>query len=203
MKSNKDFFDFGKEQLEKMKGFLEEFETQFEKGAREAKDAFEKDMKQFAKFMTDKKEQVKEDREASIEHIEALKTAFEVFAETLKKEVPKTKKAFTNYSSKLQESILQLELVIKTARTKISLGLKARLQQFKIRLDDYRLEMATVETPDQEKLNAQRIKLAESVEYMMKRLNWEKDKNSKFDQFAEEVSTSFDNIKKTFVDLFK
>ena len=186
-----------------MKGFLEEFETQFEKGAREAKDAFEKDMKHFAKFMTDKKEQVKEEREASLKHLEDLKAAFEAFAEILKKEVPKTKKAFTNYSTKVQEGILQLELVIKAARSKISLGLKARLQQFKIRLDDYRLEIATTETPDQEKLNALRLKLAESVEYMLKRLEWERDKNSKFDQFAEEVSSSFDNIKKTFVDLFK
>lgn len=203
MKSNKDFFDFGKEQLEKMKGFLEEFETQFEKGAKETKEAFEKDMKQFTSFMSDKKEQVKEEREENIKNLESLHTTFDAFAEALKKEVPKTKKAFTNYKHNILEQILALEVAIKDVKDKITLGLKARVQQFKIRLDDYRLEISTTDTPDQEKLNALRIKLAESVEYMKKRIDWEKEKSSKIDQFAEEISSSFENIKKSVADFFK
>lgn len=203
MKSNKDFFDFGKEQLEKMKGFLEEFETQFEKGAKETKEAFEKDMKQFSSFMSDKKEQVKEEREENIKNLESLRAAFDAFADALKKEVPKTKKAFTNYKNNILERILELEVAVKDVKDKITLGLKARIQQFKSKLDDYRLEIATTETPDQEKLNALRIKLGESVEYMKKRIDWEKEKSSKIDQFAEEISSSFENIKKSVADFFK
>ena len=203
MKSNNDFFDFGKEQLDKMKAFLEEFETKFEKGAKEAKEAFEKDMKQFASFMNDKKEQVKEDREEHIQHLEALTKAFDIFSEALKKEVPKTKKAFENYKNKTLANIMELELAIKEARKNISIGLKGRLLQFKIKLDDFRLEIAANDTPDQEKFNAMRVKLGEGVEYMKKRIEWEKDKSAKFDTFTDEVTSSFENIKKTFADLFK
>lgn len=203
MKSNKDFFEFGKEQLDNLKAFVEEFETKFEKGAKEAKTAFEDDMKQFSKFMNEKKEQVKEDREQATEHLTALKAAFVTFGEALKKEVPKTKKAFTNYKARILESILQLEIALKTAMPKFALGLRSRVQQFKSKLDDYRLEISMADTPDQEKLNAKRIKLGEGVEYMKKRIDWEHDKSSKFDQFAEEVGSSFENIKKAFTDIFK
>ena len=127
MKSNKDFFDFGKEQFEKLKGFLEEFETQFEKGAKDAKDAFEKDMKQFASFVSEKKEKIKEDREENLKQLDQLMEAFSTFSEALKKEVPKTKKAFANYKSAILEGILQLEFALKEARTHLSLGIKERI----------------------------------------------------------------------------
>ena len=203
MKSNKDFFDFGKEQLDNLKEFVEDFEKKLEKGAKEAKKSFEEDFKQFSQYMKDKKEQFTADRGETIEQLKVLKEAFVAFSTALKKEVPKTKKAFTNYQEKIQTSILDLEIAIKKAKPYYSISFGMRVAQFKAKLDNYRIEVLMVETPDQEKLNAERIKLAEALEYMKKRIDWEEEKTSKFDLFTEEINASVEHIKKTFSDIFK
>lgn len=202
MKNENDFFGMGKEKLDQLKAVFEELELQLTLGKAEAKDAFEREKKNFNTFVQEQKLRFNKENQASEESWEVLRVKFEQLENMLAQDTQETKDAYDLQKNETLRSIYELESFIRDTYGDLSAGLKSQLDQFKARLDAYRIHLALSEFENQSDGDKRRDELKGSIEEILDKMRSESDMANKLDDFAEEMGSAFDHVKKAFSDLF-
>ena len=202
MKSQKEFIEFGKEQLEKVKQSLEELEVQINLGTKEAKERFEHEMKNFQHFVNEQKAKIQKDREVAGENLLVIVNKLEELEKLLTKKKPEKKASFSKLRSDTLQKVYELEFMMKEHHEKLTFGMRARVNKFKHLLDEFRLALALSTFENSEEADKIKVELKERIEILREKVKREEEGEGKVDHFVEELSASFDHLKKAFKDLF-
>jgi hypothetical protein len=196
-----ELLDIGKERLTQMKVLLDEMQVQMALGKAEAKDIFDRERKSFLQFMSDEKNVLRRTGEAATKHREALMEKFNALDSRLAKAPAENKRQYDVQKRETLHAVYNLELAIKEAFGDVGMALQAKLNAFRNKLDDFRIKLALGEFEEEGTLEAMKPELVNAIADIRERLKKEVGASEKIDSFANEISTSFDHMKKAFTNL--
>lgn len=197
-----ELIEVAKEKLARMKVFLEELEVQVALGKSEAKEAFERERKSFMQYIAERKEQLKKSGSEMENRRMVLFDKLEALEKELNKAPANAKKEFEAMKKETLRAVYELEAVVKDYYDEFGLQIQTKLDSFKDKLDSYRVQLALGEFEDLEKLESRREALRQALEDFLARLRKEENASQKIEQFANEINTSVEHLKKAFSELF-
>lgn len=194
--------DIGKERLTQMKVLLDELQVQMALGKAEAKDIFERERKNFMQFVSDEKKVLRRSGEAAGKHRQTLMEKFNALDARFAKASAENKRQFDVQKRETLHAIYELELAMKEAYGDVGMALQAKLDAFRANLDNYRIKLALGEfDAASNELELLKPELVDAMAEIRKRLEKEVGAGEKIDSFSNEISTSFDHMKKAFSNL--
>ncbi|MCC6725760.1 MAG: hypothetical protein IT258_14720 [Saprospiraceae bacterium] len=196
-----ELLDIGKERLTQMKVLLDELQVQMALGKAEAKDVFDKERKNFLQFMSEEKNMLRRTGEAATKHREVLMEKFNALDARLAKETAENKRQYDVQKREILHAIYNLELAMKEAYGDVGMALQVKLNAFRSKLDDFRIKLALGEFEEGGALDTMKPELVDAITDIRERLKKEAGASEKIDSFANEISTSFDHMKKAFANL--
>ena len=202
MNLTEEMITVGKEKAARMKAFLEELELQLALGKADAKDVIEKEKKNFQQFLQKYKSQIHESEEASHEHLHVLNDKLANLTAKVDMQMPTTKRKFDQYKKETLRAIYELELVLKNKDGEIEAEIMDRLDNFKDKLDAYRIQLAFTEVKEEEKLRLRKNELLDAMNEIRDKLQARDEAGAKLEHFVEDITDSFEKMKKAFSDLF-
>lgn len=185
-----------------MKVFLEDLEVQLALGKAEAKDAYERERKNFLEYVKEQKSAVKRAGKTAEEHRLTLADKFDHLENMLAKEVPASKRQFDRQKKDTLFAIYELEFAMKEAYGDVGLSLQNKLDRFKALLDAYRIQLALGDFENTSELESKKEALSKAVAEMQEKLHKEVSAGEKIDQFTDEMTVAFEHMKKGFSELF-
>ncbi len=192
----------GKDRATRIKAFLEELELQMALGKAEAKDAIEEEKKNFQHFLRQYKSQMDEVEDGTLDHIKELNDKFAALAAKVNLPMPATKRKFDQYKKETLHAIYDLELAMKEKYGEVNEELMVRLDAFKDRLDAYRIQLAFTEFQKEEELMERKNELLDAINEIRDKLQEKEEAGARLEHFVEDISDSFEKMKKAFSDLF-
>ena len=192
----------GKDRATRIKAFLEELELQMALGKAEAKDAIEDEKKNFQQFLQKYRSQIHEVEDETVDHVHILNEKFAVLAGKVNLAMPTTKRDFDKYKKETLHAIYDLELALKEKYGKVGEELWDRLDVFKDKLDAYRIQLAFTEFKNEGELQERKSELLDAINEMRDKLQEKEEAGAKLEHFVEDISDSFEKMKKAFSDLF-
>ena len=201
MTLQEELMDIGKERLTQMKVLLDELQVQMALGKADAKDIFERERKNFLHFVSEEKNILRRTGEAASKHRQVLVDKFDALAARLAKAPTENKRSYDVQKRETLHAIYELELAMKEAHGDVGMALQAKLDSFRAKLDTYRIKLALGEFEAESELEALKPELVDAVADIQERLKKEVGAGEKIDSFSNEISTSFDHMKKAFANL--
>lgn len=202
MTLQEELMDIGKERLTQMKVLLDELQVQMALGKAEAKDIFERERKNFMQFVSDEKKVLRKSGEAAGKHRQTLMEKFNGLDARFAKASAENKRQFDVQKRETLHAIYELELAMKEAYGDVGMALQAKLDAFRANLDTYRIKLALGEfDAASNELELLKPELVDAMAEIRKRLEKEVGAGEKIDSFTNEISTSFDHMKKAFSNL--
>jgi hypothetical protein len=197
-----ELIEVGKEKLTQVKVFLDELEVQMALGKSEAKEVFEKERKNFMKYVADQKDQFRKNTRMSENHRLKLMEKFQALELVLDREEVTSEKKFEMVKKATLHVIYELELALKEAFGDVGLLMQERLEQFKGKLDTYRISLALGEYEDLAGIESKKEEVRVAVDDVLEKLKKEETASEKIDHFTEEINMSVGHLKKAFSELF-
>ncbi len=183
-------------QFYNLKVLSDELRVQMALGQAEAKDLIENEKKVLSKYFSSQKK--------NIEHIagksENVRKEFLHSIQDLEidlfKEVPTKKAEYATYKSALLSKVYSVEESIKENYPQLKTDLKNILDPFKTKMDAFRVNLALHDKDNPEKVESIRAEFSQKLDQVRSLLTKKEDDQSKIDSFVEDISTSFDFLKK-------
>ena len=191
----------GLQQLSSIKQAMDELRVQAALGKAEAKDLFEKERKTLATFVNKEKALIGKSQEVSISHDKDLINKIGDLEQKLEQAVPANETEFDAYKKNVLGSIYQLEYAIKTESNDVRKSLQNKLNNFKVKMDGYRLQLALSKVEDSPTLQARKEELVKQIDEIQALVENRKAQNKKVESFYEEVAESYNHFKQAFSDL--
>ena len=201
MTLQEELMDIGKERLTQMKVLLDELQVQLSLGKAEAKDVFDRERKNFLNFVSEEKNVLRRSGEAASTHRTVLMEKFDALDARLAKVVAENKRQYDVQKRETLHAIYELELAMKEAYGDVGMALQAKLDAFRSKLDNYRIKLALGEFETQGELEPLKPELVNAIADIRERLKKETGASEKIDSFSNEISTSFEHMKKAFSNL--
>ncbi len=201
MTLQEELMDIGKERLTQMKVLLDELQVQMSLGKAEAKDIFDRERKNFLNFVSEEKNVLRRSGEAASTHRTVLMEKFDALDARLAKVVAENKRQYDVQKRETLHAIYELELAMKEAYGDVGMALQAKLDVFRGKLDNYRIKLALGEFETESELEPLKPELVNAIADIRERLKKETGASEKIDSFSNEISTSFDHMKKAFANL--
>jgi len=192
----------GKEKSMQMKALVEELELQMALGKAEARDVIKEEQKNLRKFISQQKVEMNRSEATANEHREVLNKKFMDLETVISKELPTTKRKFDAYKKASLQAIYELEYQLKESYGDVSPAIQEQLNKFKIKLDGYRVQLALASLDDEAQLNNRKAELQVAIDGIQEKMNKEIEDRGKVEHFVDEITESFDHMKKAFSDLF-
>lgn len=192
----------GKEKATQIKAFLEEMQVQMALGKAEAKEAFEREQKNFQKFLNQQKVEMKKLKEMNEENLTELSQKFNALEALIEKDLPHSKRKFDAMKKETLQAIYELEYEIKKTFGNVNAEMQNRLDDFKVKLDGYRIQLALSNFDDEALLETRKEELQKAIDEIQAKMNEESEAKGKVENFVEEISESFEHMKKAFSELF-
>lgn len=201
MTLQEELMDIGKERLTQMKVLLDELQVQMSLGKAEAKDIFDRERKNFLNFVSEEKNVLRRSGEAASTHRTVLMEKFDALDARLAKVVAENKRQYDVQKRETLHAIYELELAMKEAYGDVGMALQAKLDVFRGKLDNYRIKLALGEFETEGELEPLKPELVNAIADIRERLKKETGASEKIDSFSNEISTSFEHMKKAFSNL--
>lgn len=201
MTLQEELMDIGKERLTQMKVLLDELQVQMALGKSEAKDIFDRERKNFMQFVSEEKNVLRRSGESASKHRQTMLEKVEALQVCLAKVASENKRQYDVQKRETLHAIYSLELAMKEAYGDVGMALQGKIDTFKTKLDNFRIKLALGEFEAEAEVEALKPELVEAVVDISERLKKEAGAGEKIDSFANEISTSFDHMKKAFSNL--
>jgi uncharacterized alpha-E superfamily protein len=202
MSTQREILEYGKSKINQWRGMLEELEVQLALGKAEAKDVLKEEKKNISKFISKQKTQFKKAEEKMMEdRISLLRKLYDLEA-MLRMEEPKSKRIYDSRRKQTMKVIHEIEYLIRLVDKEAPVSILAKMDELKESLDNYRIALALSEFATKDKVNASQnilLKRLEEVGTFLDRENSVKGKG--IQHFMDEISESFDHLKKAFSEI--
>ena len=201
MTLQEELLDLGKERLTQMKVLMDEMQVQMALGKAEAKDIFDRERKNFLSFVSEEKNVLRRTGEAATKHRQTLSEKVEALDARLAKAPAENKRQYDVQKRETLHAIYNLELAMKEAYGDVGMALQIKLNAFRAKLDDFRIKLALGDFEEEAMLETMKPELVNAISDLRERLKKEAGASENIDSFANELSTSFDHMKKAFSNL--
>ncbi|MBK8557935.1 MAG: hypothetical protein IPL65_20300 [Lewinellaceae bacterium] len=158
-----DIFTLGKKKFNQVKALVEELEVQMALGKAEARKTFENERKNFAEYVRERKEALRNATTEVAKDKTDLFQKFEVLEEKLMQETAETKAVFESQKKAILKAIYEVEFAIKEYYGDLANDVQDALEAFKTKLDGYRINLALGHYADEGNLEAKKMELRESI----------------------------------------
>lgn len=189
------------QQINNLKAMSEEIRLQMALGKAEAVDLFKKEKKALTKYLEDHKAELnrleniaKEKKDNFLSHIETLES--ELLADA-----PTGKRDYKKYKSSILNKIYQIEEDFRDNYPIVSHKIQSELNSFKVKMDAFRLNLALHDEDQPEKVEELKAEFTDKLDSIRSLLSKQKNEESKIEGFINDVSTSFDFLKKAVNEL--
>jgi len=196
MTLQEELMDIGKERLTQMKVLLDELQVQMALGKAEAKDIFDRERKNFLHYIAEEKNVLRRTGEAAGTHRKTLMEKIDALDARLAKAPADNKRQYDVQKRETLHVIYELELAMKEAYGDVGMALQVKLAAFRNNLDHYRIKLALGDFENAEQVEALKVPVVTGINDIRERLKKETGAGEKIDAFSNEMSTSFEHVKK-------
>lgn len=201
MRDTTELKEKGKQTLESFRSLMDELRVQAALGKAEAKELIDEERKNLYDYISKERALLRQTAQISVEHEQDLIDKFAALQNELDNPIPDTKRKFDNYKKVVLQNIYDLEFAIKTESHDVRKSLQRNLNVFKTKLDAYRLQVAMSDYENRENLNNRKSELIGRINEIRSMVKDRQAEDRKWENFSEEVSESYQHLKKAFSDL--
>ena len=119
----------------------------------------------------------------------------------LYEEIPQRTKAYDKYKDDLLTKVYKLEEVLRDSYPEMNESMQEKLDGFKAKMDAFRVNLALHDKDNPEKVEKIRHEFTEKLEEVRKVLDSKEQTHSKLDNFVEDISESFNYLKRAIAEL--
>ena len=192
-----------KNQAKNLKTLAEELQVQMALGKAEAKDVIEKEKKVLSDYINQQRNEIAKAENKSNENRRIFLSYVEDLETVLFMEIPGKAKAYDKYKDNVLNKIYKLEEVLRDSYPEMSEKMQENLDGFKSKMDAFRVNLALHDKDNPEKVEKIRAEFTEKLEEVRKVLSGKEQNQSKIDNFVEDISESFNYLKRAITELSK
>ncbi|MCB0839904.1 MAG: hypothetical protein KDE26_24945 [Bacteroidetes bacterium] len=202
MQFQEELIERGKSTIQKWRAILDELEVQLALGKAEAKETLQKEKETLSRYISDQKAQLVATEVKEIKKKKNWKEEFENLYMLLNSEWGTTKTSFKKKKEALLHSLHQTELDLKEHLSEVKSMIGSDMGELKEAMDTYRIKLALSTEKEVETLEDEKDWLQEVLERVINRLNKQiYPESKKIDYVLEEISESFEHLKRAFTEI--
>ncbi|NNK90427.1 MAG: hypothetical protein HKO89_07450 [Saprospiraceae bacterium] len=194
-------FEKLKGQVKNLKVLSEELQVQMALGKAEAKDLVDREKKELTNFFNKQKKQIERFESSAMENRRAFLSAVEDLESSLHVDIPEDKTEYDLYKDRILKNIYKLEEVTREHFPQVEDEMKESLEAFKAKMDAFRVNLALHDKDDPEKVRQVKREFSEKVAEIRTTLAKKEEAQTKLENFFEDLSESFNYLKKAISDL--
>jgi hypothetical protein len=190
-----------KSQAKNLKILSEELKVQMALGKAEARDLVERERKTFTKYINRQRQEIEKIESENSESRRDFLTAVENLESSLFEEVPSKVRAYESYKKTVMENIFKLEEQIRDNYPSLNQDVQETLDTFKAKLDAFRVNLALHDKDDPETVKNVKADLTNKLDDIRILLSKQEESQSRLDNFVEDITESFNYLKRAIADL--
>jgi chromosome segregation ATPase len=190
-----------KNEARNLKVLYEELQVQMSLGKAEARDMIERERKALSDYMRKQRDAVQQGLEDSADDRRVLLTCVEDLEAALSAEVPNKVRAYDTYKRDLLQRVYRLEEVVRASYPTLSENMQEVLDGFKSKMDAFRVNLALHDKDDPERVERIRNEFMTKIEEVRQLLAEREMAKTRLDHFMEDMSQSFNYLKRAISDL--
>lgn len=190
-----------KDQARNLKVLSEELKVQMALGKAEARDLIEKEKKVFSDYINTQRQEIAKLDKAENETRRTFLSCVEDLETILYSDVPEDPKAYDAYKDSILNKVYKLEEEVRDNYPDLSSKMQDKMDDFKAKMDAFRVNLALHDKDDPEKVEKVKAEFTEKLEEIRKKLSSKEVVQTKLDNFVEDISESFDYLKRAIADL--
>ena len=190
-----------KTQARSLKTLTDELQVQMALGKAEARDLIKEEKKTLTKFINEQKNQIQKSQNISDEKRRVFLTCMEDLEGVLFADVPTKVAEYDQYKNDLLSKVYKLEEEVRKNYPSMSIDIQDELDVFKAKMDAFRVNIALHDKDDPEKVEKIRSEFTEKLTEIRSILSGREQAQTKLDNFVEDISESFNYLKRAIADL--
>ena len=190
-----------KTQINSLKTLSDELQLQMALGKAEARDLIKEEKKTLTKFINEQKSEIKKSQSITEDNRRTFLTTMEDLESVLFADIPTHLAAYDTYKNDLLSKVHKLEEVVRDNYPSMTTDIQTELDVFKAKMDAFRVNMALHDRDDPEKVEKIRQEFTEKLSDIRSMLSNREAAQSKLDSFVEDISESFNYLKRAISDL--
>jgi hypothetical protein len=190
-----------KNERRNLQALYDELQVQMALGKAEARDLLEAERKTLKEYINKQRKElsksssiVAEDRREFLMRVENLESV-------LNEDVPTKERAYVTYKNNLLAKIYELEEEVREHYPTLSKEMQEVLTSFKAKMDAFRVNLALHDKDNPEKVKRIRAEFTDKLTEIRNLLNEREVAQTRLDNFAEDLSSSFNYLKRAITDL--
>ncbi len=190
-----------KSQARNLRTLTDELQVQMALGKAEARDLIEAERKNLSKYINTQRNQITKAENISNENRRSFLTCVEDLESALFQEVPSVPKEYDKYKNEILNRVYKLEEEVRNNYPSMNEEMQETLDAFKAKMDAFRVNLALHDKDNPEKVDKIRAEFTDRLGEIRNVLNNKEEAQSKLDNFMEDISESFNYLKRAIADL--
>jgi dsDNA-binding SOS-regulon protein len=190
-----------KNKARNLKTLSEELQVQMALGKAEARDVIDEERKIFSKYINEQRNEFAKAETATNVSRRIFLTCVEDLESALYEEVPEGTKAYDKYKDDILNMVYKLEEFLRDSYPEMNESMQDNLDAFKAKMDAFRVNLALHDKDNPEKVEKIRNEFTAKLEEIRTILNSKEHEHSKLDNFVEDISESFNYLKRAIAEL--
>lgn len=190
-----------KNEARNLQALSDELQVQMALGKAEARDLIERERKMLADFINKERAELKKSAAYTADDRRDFLTNIENLESSLFQEVPTDVKAYDAYKKEVLEKVYKLEEVVRVSYPDMSTQMQETLDAFKAKMDAFRVNLALHDKDDPARVASIRREFTEKLIEVRQLLDRRETAQTKLDHFVEDISESFNYLKRAISNL--
>ena len=190
-----------KTQARSLKTLSDELQVQMALGKAEARDLIKEEKKTLTKFINAQKREIQKSQSISEDNRRVFLTCMEDLEGVLFADVPTKVAEYDKYKNDMLSKVYKLEDEVRKNYPAMSMDIQDELDVFKAKMDAFRVNIALHDKDAPEKVETIRKEFTEKLTDIRSMLSEREQAQTKLDNFVEDISESFNYLKRAISDL--
>jgi len=190
-----------KTQAKSLKTLSEELQVQMALGKAEARDLIETEKKNLSKYINTQRQEIAKAENIENEKRRTFLSCVEDLETILFSEIPSSTEEYDKYKDELLKKVYKLEEEVRNNYPNMNVKMQDMLDNFKAKMDAFRVNLALHDKDNPEKVEKIRNEFTDRLGEIRKVLDNKEEAQSRLDSFMEDISESFNYLKRAIADL--
>jgi hypothetical protein len=190
-----------KAQLKNLKVLSEELRVQMALGKAEAKDLMEAEKQNLSKYFAKQKRQIDKTEQRQYKDRANYLHSLQNLESLLNEKVPGNKVKYDKYKTEILKLIYKLEEMGPEVLPEYNNEMNDLLEAYKAKMDAFRVNLALHDEDDPQKVERIQKEFTEKLNEVRVLLSKREEQSSRLEHFAEDITESFNYLKRAIADL--
>lgn len=190
-----------KSQVNNMKTWTDEMQVQMALGKAEARELMEKERKNLTRYFNAQKKEFDQKQTTSLDSRKSFLACVQNLETSLYNEIPTDAEGYDEYKVFVLSNIYKMEEELRQNHPTASVSIQDKLESFKAKMDAFRVNLALHDKDDPEKVERLRNEFTSRLAEIRTLLDNQEAEQTQLDQFVEDISESYNYLKRAIADL--